>query len=99
MTALVIPAVNIDFGPLAVHSTWMVICVTVGWVCWLLSRVKTDRCWTQDLQKKQQSAWQAPWLAMGEPVVISRVDAESTIFKRRMYRDDPSFDWRDQMAA
>jgi hypothetical protein len=91
MTTLVVP---IDLGPLAVHSTWMVICATACWVCWFLSRVKADRRWTLDLQKKQQAAWQAPWFAMGEPVVVSRVDAESTIYKRRMWRED-GFSWQE----
>ncbi len=83
----------LDPGPIAVHATYWVIIGLAVTVSWWASKIKADRAWTKSLAKAHESAWTAPWQAMGEPVVLSRCDAEATIFKRRPYREE-GFEWR-----
>jgi hypothetical protein len=91
MMTLVIP---LSFGPLAVHATWLVLLVSVAYLAFFLGRVKTDREWQAGVTRRAGQLLDSPWYYGGEPIAINRIDAEVSIFKRRMYRED-GFDLRE----
>lgn len=86
------PTICIDF------SGWGTV-LAVGFLCfvaghWLghLKAVRENEAAVRRMTGQQLSA---PWYAPGPPVVVHRVDAEQTIFKRRAFREDPSWDYRE----
>lgn len=88
-------AVNINPGPAEVWLVFGVIVLLVGYFAYQAGRNLEYRHWYKDQSRKNAAAWQANFgMAMGDPVVISRVDAEQTVYKRRMWRED-GFSWQE----
>lgn len=56
-------------------------------------KIKKDRYETIDQSKRDAAAWQANCgLAMGEPVLVNRIDARETLWKPNPYKEASSFD-------
>jgi hypothetical protein len=91
------PTICLDFGG---FGTVIVIAFLAYIAGYWHHRIKSDRFETIDQTKRDVAAWQANYgLALGEPVLISRPDAEATIFRRHAYRNDPSVNYLEQLAA
>lgn len=60
-----------------------------------ITRVRVDRSWQFDVTRRTGQLIDGPHLAPGNPLILNRIDAETTIFKRHPWKDDPSFDWRE----
>ncbi len=78
-------------------SVWAILfvsCGLTGYVTHWLTRVFTDRSWERDIRKRVAQQLSAPWYCPGEPIVVDRVSAEVSIFKRRPYREE-GFDLRE----
>lgn len=87
--------INFDgFGTLFV-CVFLAVAVT-RWA----TKIQMDRSWELDIRRRVASTLECRHLAPGEPlVVLTRPDAELTIFKRHAYRDDPSVNYIEQLAA
>lgn len=91
---ITLPTICVDFTGFGTVCAVAFVFFAAGW--WG-SKVSSDRAWEADIRRRVSQQIDAPWFPAGEPVLISRQDAESTIFKRHAYRDDPSWHW--QQAA
>lgn len=91
---VIVPQICIDFGPSAFWGILFVSCGLSAYVSHWVTKVSRDRDWEADIRRRASQQVFAPWQAMGEPVLLSRVDAEATIFKRRPYREE-GFDLRE----
>lgn len=59
-----------------------------------ITRVRVDRSWQIDVSRRAGQLIDCPWQAPGTPIILNRVDAESTIFRRRPYAED-GFEWKE----
>lgn len=60
-----------------------------------IAKVRSDREWDSSIRRRAAQQIDAPWYPVGEPVLLTRADAEATIFKRHAYREDPSWSWQE----
>ncbi len=83
-------------------SVWAILfvsCGLTGYVTHWWTKIARDRDWERDIRKRVSQQLQSPWVCPGEPIVIPRADKALTIWREHPYREMPSFDYRDQMAA
>ncbi len=78
------PTICLDLSGIGTVIALLFIAVTAThWI----TKVRCDRAWEMDIRRRVTQQIDAPWLKMGEPIILHRPDARDTIFKANPYRE------------